>query len=88
MVSKELIEKSENELDKKKSPVPGVDPFSSAVFIRLASAVVLAKIKMTRAIDPPASLRTHTDKTEFEGWKLRVLRELYLFLLPTCQGSV
>lgn len=29
-----------------------MDPFSSAVLVRLASAVVLPKIKTTRAIDP------------------------------------
>lgn len=53
-----------------------MDPFSDAVFIRLASAVVLAQIKIPRVIDPLASLHTRTDKAELEGWKLHALREL------------
>lgn len=53
-----------------KSSVPRVDPFSTAVFIRPASAVVLAQIKMTRAIDPPAPLCTLANKTEFGGWEI------------------
>lgn len=51
-----------------------MDPFSDAVFIRLASAVALAKIKIPRVIDPPASLHTRTDKMELEGWKLHALQ--------------
>lgn len=53
-----------------------MDPFSNAVFIRLASAVVVAKIKIPRIIDPPASQYTHSDKMELEDWKLHTLREL------------
>lgn len=53
-----------------------MDPLSSAVFIRLASAVVLAQIKIPRVIDPRASLHTRTDKVELEGWKLHARREL------------
>lgn len=53
-----------------------MDPFSDAVFIRLASAVVLAKLKIPRVIDPPASLHTRTDKMELEGWRLHTPREL------------
>lgn len=58
--------KSDCEVDGKSS-VPRVDPFSTAVFVRPASAVVLAQIKMTKAIDPPAPLHTFANKTEFGG---------------------
>lgn len=58
--------KSDCEVDGKSS-VPRVDPFSTAVFVRPASAVMLAQIKMTKAIDPPAPLHTFANKTEFGG---------------------